>query len=94
MECRNQFVNGVMSLLAYLDEMIPDPLQKTQRNMLHGNGCNIYKGDSRTRRPWLFLDHVAEGRSGPVGFAAPGSRLRSCSQYAEDWIDTNQEAFQ
>ena len=90
MECRPQFVAGVKALLKFFDEKIPHALEKTQINPFHGKSCNIYKGDVRKRRPWVFLDQVAEGRCGPIGF--PGS-LHSWDVHVLAWIDQNEKAF-
>ena len=78
-----------------MDELIPDPAEKSEINPFHGKGCNIYKGEFRERRPWEFLQQVAEGRSGPIGFSyQQGNKLRDAPQHIADWIDLNWQAFQ
>ena len=91
MECRPQFVSGVLSLMKYFDRLIPDPHEKTQINALHGTGVNIFKGDIRERQPWVFLEQIAEGRSGPVGFSQ-GS-LRTWDEHLLHWLEHNEKAF-
>ena len=94
MEARPQFVNGVRSVIQFLDAKIPVPSDRTALNPFHGKGCHLLKGDMRTRMPWVFLDQVASGHSGPVGFSVQQGYVgRSYDKHLEDWIAHNWSAF-
>ena len=80
---RGNYVNDINALQRWFHALIPTPSRPTRISPF--TGTSIDTGDYRMNKPWVFVDHVAVGRSSPIGVALARERWQTWMQnYIKD----------
>ena len=67
MEARKGFKDTVAAMVGFLEERL-DVYKDELPSLNPFTGLDIEVGDYRIKQPWLFIDQIAEGKAGPIGY--------------------------